>query len=48
MEQGRRARPPQARTMTAARRDDLIAMKRASGRPLDRGDVFTLGQPDID
>jgi predicted nucleotidyltransferase len=29
-----------------ASRDDLIAMKRASERPIDRGDVITLSQPD--
>ena len=27
-------------------RDDLISMKRASARPLDRGDVIALTQPE--
>lgn len=26
-------------------RDDLIAMKRASGRPIDRGDIIALTEP---
>ncbi len=29
-------------TVSIAGRDDLIAMKRASGRPIDRGDVIAL------
>lgn len=32
--------------VAVAGRDDLIAMKRASGRPLDRGDVIALTQPE--
>ena len=33
-------------TVPVAGRDDLIAMKRASARPVDRGDVLALTQPD--
>lgn len=32
--------------VAVAGRDDLIAMKRASGRPLDRGDVIALTAPE--
>lgn len=35
-------------TVVVAGRDDLIAMKRASGRPVDRGDVIALTRGDID
>jgi hypothetical protein len=31
--------------IAVASRDDLIAMKRASGRPIDRGDVLALTAP---
>jgi hypothetical protein len=31
--------------VAVASRDDLIGMKRASGRPIDRGDVLALTQP---
>ena len=33
-------------TVAVAGRDDLIAMKRASGRPIDRGDVIALTAPE--
>jgi hypothetical protein len=33
-------------TVAVASRDDLIAMKRASGRPIDRGDILALTEPD--
>lgn len=33
-------------TVAIAGRDDLIAMKRASGRPIDRGDVIALTVPE--
>jgi len=33
-------------TVAIAGRDDLIAMKRASGRPVDRGDVIALTVPE--
>ncbi|MHB8692815.1 MAG: nucleotidyl transferase AbiEii/AbiGii toxin family protein [Solirubrobacteraceae bacterium] len=33
-------------TVAVAGRDDLIAMKRASGRPIDRGDILALTEPD--
>jgi len=33
--------------VVVAGRDDLIAMKRASGRPVDRGDVIALTRPEI-
>lgn len=33
-------------TVAVAGRDDLIAMKRASGRPIDRGDVIALTVPE--
>jgi transcriptional regulator with XRE-family HTH domain len=32
--------------LAVAGRDDLIAMKRASGRPVDRGDIIALTEPD--
>lgn len=32
--------------VAVAGRDDLIAMKRASGRPIDRGDILALTEPD--
>jgi hypothetical protein len=35
-------------TVSIAGRDDLIAMKRASGRPIDRGDVIALTAPERD
>ena len=35
-------------TVSIAGRDDLIAMKRASGRPIDRGDVIALTTPERD
>lgn len=31
--------------VAVAGRDDLIAMKRASGRPIDRGDIIALTEP---
>lgn len=31
--------------LAVAGRDDLIAMKRASGRPVDRGDIVALTEP---
>lgn len=31
-----------------AGRDDLIAMKRASGHPIDRGDILALTEPEPD
>ena len=31
--------------LAVAGRDDLIAMKRASGRPIDRGDIAALTEP---
>ncbi len=33
--------------VVVAGRDDLIAMKRASGRPIDRGDVIALTQAEL-
>jgi hypothetical protein len=33
-------------TVAVASRDYLIAMKRASGRPIDLGDVLALTEPD--
>jgi hypothetical protein len=33
-------------TVSIAGRDDLVAMKRASGRPVDRGDVLALTRPE--
>ena len=33
-------------TVSIAGRDDLIAMKRASGRPIDRGDIIALTRPE--
>lgn len=33
-------------TVAIAGRDDLIAMKRASGRPIDRGDIIALTAPE--
>jgi len=32
-------------TVLVAGRDDLIAMKRASGRPIDRSDLLALTEP---
>ena len=32
--------------LLVAGRDDLIAMKRASGQPIDRGDILALTEPD--
>ena len=32
--------------MLVAGRDDLIAMKRVSGRPIDRGDILALTEPE--
>lgn len=32
-------------TVAVAGRDDLIAMKRASGRPIDRSDIIALTEP---
>ena len=32
-------------TVAVAGRDDLIAMKRASGRPIDRADIIALTEP---
>ena len=32
--------------LKVAGRDDLIAMKRASGRPIDRSDILALTEPD--
>jgi hypothetical protein len=31
--------------LAVAGRDDLIAMKRTSGRPVDRGDIAALTEP---
>jgi hypothetical protein len=33
--------------LAVAGRDDLIAMKRASGRPIDRGDIVALTEPEL-
>ena len=33
-------------TVAVAGRDDLIAMKRVAGRPIDRGDVIVLTAPE--